>query len=39
MLGRLDCVEQALAELDELIAEACRPWAHRMELLQNIPSS
>jgi transposase len=30
-------VEQALVELDELIAEACRPWAHQLELLQTIP--
>ncbi len=37
MLARLDRVEQALAELDELIAEACRPWAHQLELLQTIP--
>ena len=27
MLGRLDLVEQALAELDAVIAEACQPWA------------
>jgi transposase len=37
MLTRLDRVEQALGELDELIAEACRPWAHQLELLQTIP--
>ena len=37
MLHRLDRVEQALVELDELIAEACRPWAHQLELLQTIP--
>ncbi|SDY74741.1 Transposase IS116/IS110/IS902 family protein [Modestobacter sp. DSM 44400] len=37
MLTRLDRVEQALAELGELIAEARRPWAHQLELLQNIP--
>jgi transposase len=37
MLTRLNRVEQALAELDELIAEACRPWAHQLELLQTIP--
>jgi transposase len=30
-------VEQALAELDGVIAEACRPWAHQLELLQTIP--
>jgi transposase len=37
MLHRLDRVEQALVELDELIAEACRPGAHELELLQTIP--
>jgi transposase len=37
MLNRLDKVQQALAELDELIAEACRPWTHQLELLQTIP--
>ena len=37
MLGRLDLVEQALAELDAVIAEACQPWAHQIELLQSIP--
>jgi transposase len=37
MLQRLDRVEQALAELDELIADACLPWAHQLELLQTIP--
>jgi transposase len=37
MLHRLDRVEQALAELDELIAEACRPWAHQLQLLETIP--
>jgi transposase len=33
---QLDRVE-ALGELDELIAEACQPWAHQLELLQAIP--
>jgi transposase len=37
MLGRLDLVEQALAELDAVIADACQPWAHQIELLQTIP--
>ena len=37
MLRRLDLVETALAELDAVIAEACRPWAHQLELLQTIP--
>jgi transposase len=37
MLRRLELVEQALAELDAVIAEACRPWAHQLELLQTIP--
>jgi transposase len=37
MLHRLDRVEQALAELDELIAEASRPWVHQLDLLQTIP--
>jgi transposase len=33
MLRRLDLVEQALAELDAVIVEACQPWAHQIELL------
>jgi hypothetical protein len=37
MLRRLELVEQALAELDAVIAEACRPWQHQLELLQTIP--
>jgi transposase len=37
MLRRLQLVEQALAELDAVIAEACRPWAHELELLETIP--
>ena len=37
MLRRLELVEQALAELDAVIAEACRPWQHQIELLQTIP--
>jgi transposase len=37
IVHRLDLVEAALAELDGVIAEACRPWAHQMQLLQTIP--
>jgi len=37
MLHRLELVELALAELDAVIAAACRPWAHQLELLQTIP--
>ena len=37
MLRRLDLVEQALAELDGVIAEACAPWQHQIELLETIP--
>jgi transposase len=37
ILRRLELVEGALAELDAVIAEACRPWAHQLELLQTIP--
>jgi transposase len=37
MLRRLDLVEQALAELDATITDACQPWAHQIELLQTIP--
>jgi transposase len=37
MLRRLDLVEQALAELDTVIVQACQPWAHQIELLQTIP--
>ena len=37
MLRRLDLVEQALAELDAVIVQACQPWAHQIELLQTIP--
>ena len=38
MLRRLDLVEQALVELDQVIVAACRPWQHQIELLQTIPS-
>src|SRR3712207_1756898 len=37
MLHRLELIEAALAELDAVIAEACRPWAHQLALLQTIP--
>lgn len=37
LLARLDMVEAALAELDEAIEAACRPWAHQLELLGTIP--
>jgi transposase len=37
ILRRLDLVEQAQAELDEVIRSACEPWAHQIELLQTIP--
>jgi transposase len=37
ILRRLELVEQALAELDQLLVEACRPWARQIELLQTIP--
>ena len=37
ILRRLELVEQALAELDAVIAAACGPWAHQIELLQTIP--
>ena len=37
MLRRLDLVEQALAELDAVIMDACQPWEHQIELLQTIP--
>src|SRR3954464_10832915 len=37
MLHRLDLVESALAELNAVLAQACQPWAHQLELLQTIP--
>ena len=37
MLRRLELVESALAELDAVIAAACRPWQHQIELLETIP--
>ncbi len=37
ILQRLDRVERARVELDQVIAAACRPWAHQIQLLQTIP--
>lgn len=37
ILGRLDMVEAAMAELEDVIRSACQPWAHELELLQTIP--
>ncbi len=37
MLHRLELIEDALVELDAVIATACQPWAHQQELLQTIP--
>ena len=37
ILRRLDLVEQAMAELDAVIVQACRPWQHQIDLLQTIP--
>ena len=37
ILHRLDLVEAALAELDEVIEQATEPWAHQIALLQTIP--
>jgi len=37
MLHRLELVEDALAELDAVLATAFAPWAHQLELLQTIP--
>jgi transposase len=37
MLRRLDLVDQAMAELDAVIVEACQPWQHQIALLQTIP--
>jgi transposase len=37
MLRRLELVEVALAELNAVIVQACRPWQHQIELLQTIP--
>ena len=37
ILHRLHSVEQALAELDQVIEVACEPWQHQLELLRTIP--
>jgi transposase len=37
LLHRLDHVDRAIVQLDQTIAEACRPSAHQIELLQTIP--
>jgi transposase len=37
ILHRLEAVETALAELDEVIAAAFAPWARQLQLLQTIP--
>jgi transposase len=37
ILRRLDLVEEALKESDAMVADACGPWAHQIELLQTIP--
>ncbi|MBA8792847.1 transposase [Friedmanniella endophytica] len=37
LLRRLQLVEDALAELDAVIVEACRPWQHQIDLLMTIP--
>lgn len=37
ILQRLDMVEAALAQIDEVIRSACQLWAHEVELLQTIP--
>ncbi|MGK5115325.1 IS110 family transposase [Geodermatophilus sp. CPCC 205506] len=37
MLHPLQLIEDALAELNTVIATACTPWAHQLELLQTIP--
>jgi transposase len=37
--ARLDLVEQAMAELDAFIVQACRPWQYQIDLLQTIPGA
>ncbi len=37
ILRRIDDIQEALAELDQVIAAACQPWAHEIELLQTMP--
>jgi len=35
ILRRLDLVEEALKESDEMVADACQPWAHQIEFAAN----
>ncbi len=37
ILNRIDQIQAALADLDEVIDVACEPWTHQIELLQTIP--
>ena len=37
ILRRLDWSSRRCKESDEVIADACQPWAHQIELLQTIP--
>lgn len=37
MLHRIDEIQAALIELDQVIEAACQPWAHQIELLRTIP--
>jgi transposase len=37
MLARIEAVQTALAELNEVIAAAFEPWSHQLQLLQSIP--
>jgi transposase len=37
MLDRLEQVNADLAELDTVIADACAPWQHQIDLLMTIP--
>src|SRR4051794_14135497 len=37
ILDRLDRVQEAMAELDRSITDACEPWRHQLDLLQTIP--
>jgi transposase len=37
LLERLDHVEAALLDLEDVTDESCQPWAHQLELLQTIP--
>ena len=36
MLARISSVEAALAELNSVLAQAFLPWAHQLELLQDV---